>query len=89
MKPNSYTSLSIKILEHTGKCYCKNPIKKELITLGRYWEHFSDMSSSTGPPNVTDNQAYTVFDPILDRAITMEEEEKGVRYLKKGKSHSE
>ena len=64
----------------------KKPIDKELITLESYWKHFSDVSSSTGPPNVTDNQAYTVFDPILDRAITMEEVEKGVRHLKKGKS---
>ena len=58
----------------------KKPIEKESITLENYWEHFSDMSSSTGPPNVKDNQSYTVFDQILDRAITMEEVEKGIRH---------
>ena len=43
-------------------------------------EHFSIVSNSTGPPDVTDNETYTVFDPILDRAITMEELEKGIAF---------
>ena len=47
------------------------------------------MSISTGPPDVIDNETYTVFDPILDRAITMEEVEKGIKHLKKGKSPGE
>ena len=47
------------------------------------------MSISTGPPNVKDNQAYTVFNLILDRAITMEDLEKCIRHLKKGKSPGE
>ena len=42
------------------------------------------MSISTGPPDVIDNETYTVFDPILDRAITM-----GIKHLKKGKSPGE
>ena len=47
------------------------------------------MSISTGPPDVIDNETYTVFDPILDRAITVEEVEKSIKHLKKGKSPGE
>ena len=67
----------------------RKPKERELVTLESYREHFSNMSISTGPPDVIDNKTYTVFDPILDRAITVEEVEKSIKHLKKGKSPGE
>ena len=67
----------------------RKPKERELVTLDSYREHFRIMSISTGPPDVIDNETYTVFDPKLDRAITIEEVEKGIRHLKKEKSPGE
>ena len=76
------------------RAYWKNiivrkPKERELVKLESYREHFSNVSNSTGPPDVIDNETYTVFDPILGRAITMEEVEKGIKHLKRGKSRGE